>query len=82
LCQSLLNSIGQSPGADLLSAPSVVTLLGRQAQVAVQDSEMIAGKNQLLGPSVDFLPTLSADGKSVDLVVIARYSIPAPKDSQ
>ena len=35
--------------ANLLTAPRVSTLLGRQAGVAVQDSEMIAGKNQKLG---------------------------------
>jgi hypothetical protein len=80
--RSYIQAIFRNKGANLLACPRVLTLLGRQAQVAMQDTEMIAGNNQQIGPSVDFLPTLSADGKSVDLVVIARYSMAAPKASQ
>jgi hypothetical protein len=48
----------------------------------MQDTEMIAGKDQKLGFEVDFLPTLSADGKSVDLIAAVRYSMAAPEVSQ
>ena len=57
-----------------LSAPRVTTLLGRQASISVSDTRMIAGKNQTLGPSLNLLAALSADGVSVDLDAIAQYT--------
>jgi hypothetical protein len=50
--------------------------------VSYQQEEMIAGKNQTVGPSVDMMPLLSQDGASVDLGVIVRYSEAAISDSK
>ena len=80
--RAYINSIEQSDGADVLSAPRVTTLLGRQAGISVGDTTMIAGKNQTLGPSLNLLPTLSADGLSVDLTAIAEFTEAAAEAGQ
>jgi Flp pilus assembly secretin CpaC len=80
--RSYLNSIEQSAGANVLSSPRVTTALGCQAAMSVGDTRMIAGKNQHLGPSLNLLPTLSADGVSVDLTAIAQYSEAAAEAAQ
>ena len=76
--RSYISAIQNSDGADVLSAPRVTTSLGTQAKVSVQDTKVIAGKNQALGPSLDVLPKLSSDGASVDLLAIARFVEAAP----
>ena len=80
--RSNINSIAQSDGANVLSAPRVTTLLGRQAAMSVGDTRMIAGKNQTLGPSLNLLPALSADGVSVDLTAIAQFTEAAAEAGQ
>jgi hypothetical protein len=80
--RSYINSIEQSDGADVLSAPRVTTLLGRQAAISAGDTRMIAGKNQTLGPSLNLLPALSADGVSVDLDAIAQFTEAAAEAGQ
>jgi len=76
--RSYISAIQNSDGADVLSAPRVRTSLGTQAKVSVQDTKVIAGKNQALGPSLDVLPKLSPDGASVDLLAIAQFVEAAP----
>jgi type II secretory pathway component GspD/PulD (secretin)/beta-lactamase regulating signal transducer with metallopeptidase domain len=80
-----INALDQQDGTDLLSAPRVTTLSGRQAHVAVQDivdivttasgsSTASPGSDTnafTAGPSVDVLPTVSANGNSIQLAVIA-----------
>jgi RNA polymerase sigma factor (sigma-70 family) len=73
--QSYLNAIEQSSGGNILSSPRVTTSFGNQATVSVQETQMIAGKNQALGPSLGLLPTLSADGVSLDLDATALYTM-------
>jgi type II secretory pathway component GspD/PulD (secretin) len=72
--RSYLDAIEQLSGADVLSTPRVTTSPGCQARISVQDPQVIAGKNQALGVSLDVLPTISADGAAVDLDVTARYT--------
>lgn len=74
-----MDSIRQSSGSQILSAPRVTTEMGRQANVSVQDTQMIAGKKQLLGPSLDVLATVDPDdaGKTLDIVLVAQFVIPA-----
>ena len=72
--RSYLDAIEQLSGADVLSTPRVTTSPGCQARISVQDPQVIAGKNQALGVSLDVLPTISADGAAVDLDVTAPYT--------
>jgi type II secretory pathway component GspD/PulD (secretin) len=98
-----IQAIQQRTGSDLLSAPKVTTLSGRQTHIAAQDIQYIvttaqitetasasssiglAGSSGLgvvapsisyttvpypLGPSLDVMPTVSADGYSVQMVLI------------
>jgi hypothetical protein len=80
--RSYIQAMQQHSGADLLSAPRVTTTLGVEAHLPMQETEMIAGKEHKLGQEVDFLPTLSSDGKSVDILVICLYRTDAPKVGQ
>jgi hypothetical protein len=80
--RSLINAIEQSDGSELLSAPRVTTLLGHQAAVSVQETQMIAGKNHPLGPSLDALATLDEDPRYIVLDATAKYAIAAHGTSQ
>jgi len=105
-----IQAIEQRTGSDLLSAPRVVTLSGRQTHVAVQDLQQIVTGVSLqqtgaagiggiggvgtgtasissaiaseanystismaFGPSLDVLPSVSADGFSIQMVLVASY---------
>lgn len=60
---TMLDEILKAPGADILSAPSVVTLSGRKATIEVgQEVPDAEGKPRHVGASVEILPTLK-DGK-------------------
>lgn len=104
----VVNAIEQRTGTDLLSAPRVTTLSGRQAHIAVQDLQQIvtsvtpsqSGAPGLggvgvgttavsssigssisfstttlpFGPVLDVLPSVSADGYSIQMVLIPTYT--------
>ncbi len=74
--RSKLEVLDQSEGTELLGSPRATTQAGLQACISVADMVMIAGKNQFIGPSLNVLPSLSADRASVDLTAIAQYNIP------
>jgi type II secretory pathway component GspD/PulD (secretin) len=80
--RSFVNSIKQSPGGEVLSAPSMLTLPGRQAQIKIGANGTVPAKNQFVGDSFDCLPTLAADGRSVDLEVTAEYTQAANGNGQ
>jgi len=80
--RSYLSAIAQTAGADVLAAPRVTTTSGRQAAVSVQETQMIAGKNQPLGPSLGLLPSINQDGLSLDLDATALYTMPANGQGQ
>jgi type II secretory pathway component GspD/PulD (secretin) len=98
-----INAIEQRTGNDLLSAPKVITLSGRQAHIAAQDLQYIvtsttvtetstsggglAGGSGAVAPSIgysaspfsfgpvlDVLPTVSADGYSIQMTLIPTYT--------
>lgn len=70
-------------GIDLLSAPKVVTITGREARISVEDSKTIvtaveaAGsakptittKEMMFGPTLNVVPQASADGRRITLAV-------------
>jgi beta-lactamase regulating signal transducer with metallopeptidase domain/Flp pilus assembly secretin CpaC len=76
--RALIKQIEQRPGSDMLSAPKVTTLMGRQAHIAVQNSftivtgvlknEQIPGWTRGAGNEVRFLTTNVATGPSIDLL--------------
>jgi len=94
-----IEAIQQRTGSDLLSAPKLTTVSGRQAHIAVQDlatvvtsatvsttssatTGLVGGTGVIapsigysttafgLGPSLDVMPTVSADGFSVQMVLL------------
>jgi general secretion pathway protein D len=94
-----IEAIQQRTGSDLLSAPKVTTLSGRQTHIAAQDLEtivtsvtvtentststgLVGGTGVVaptisynttpfgIGPVLDVLPTVSADGYSIQMVLI------------
>lgn len=73
--QELLKS---RAGANVLSAPGVITVSGRQAQVTVArgplmvDSEGVVHAEDL-GLSVDLIPVVSEDRSSIDMITLVRY---------
>lgn len=103
----VIRAIEQRSGADLLSAPKVTTLSGRQAHVSVLDLVQIVTGVQLnqtaggqgaantlgsasvgvvassiqystdqlpFGPTLDVLPTVSADGYSIQMVLVPAFT--------
>jgi hypothetical protein len=85
--RELVKGLEAKDGVDLLTAPSVTTLSGRQAQIQVVDLKSIAtgltntvtnGATNFLykteklpvGPALDVLPTVSADGHTIRMTVI------------
>jgi hypothetical protein len=68
--KAILDRFKETEGVDLLAAPRVSMLDGKQAQI----SSLGPGKgswNGLVGASADVVPRISADGLSVELTVIA-----------
>jgi hypothetical protein len=82
--QTLTKQILEVPEARLVSSPAVVTISGRQAQVHAVNVEADAdGKPvsvQRLGPALDVLPTLGADGVSINLAVFGDIVQPGYTD--
>jgi type II secretory pathway component GspD/PulD (secretin)/Zn-dependent protease with chaperone function len=83
----VMKALEQRPGTDVLSAPSVTTLSGRQAQVRVQEmktvvtgTDLVAGTNAVTtavipcGPMLDILPTVLADGVTIQVNVKASLT--------
>ncbi len=80
--RSYISAIEQQSGSDILSSPRVTTSFGNQATVSVQETQMIAGKNQALGPSLGLLPTLNEDQMSLGLDATALFTMAANGQSQ
>ena len=93
----VLRALEQRSGADVLSAPRVTTVSGRQAQIQVADMRTVvngidpAALIQLgaqprtnavpfltstipVGPTLDVVPTVAADGYTIRLNVIASVA--------
>ena len=74
--REIFGALEQETGVDILTAPRVVTLSGRQAQVKVVNSHMTpAGEPYETGPVLDLVPTVAADGRSVDMRVSAQMRL-------
>ena len=65
-------------GVDIVTAPSVTTSSGRQAQVQVLETRTFAsGETQVTGPVIDVIPHVTADGNSVEVSFIVNFTKPA-----
>ena len=74
--RKILGALEQEGGLDILAAPRVVTLSGRQAQVKVVNSHTTPlGESFETGPVLDLVPTVAADGRSVDMRVSAQVRV-------
>ncbi|MDB6026903.1 MAG: hypothetical protein JWM68_3126 [Verrucomicrobiales bacterium] len=72
--RGIVKRLENEEGVDFLSAPRVSTVNGRQAQVSVLQQVEIDGEKVLLGPALDFIPTIAADGASVSLGIQAAIT--------
>ena len=76
----LVATLEATRGVDVLSAPTVSTLDGRQARIEHTTMRTFGpGETHALGPVVNFVPNLSADGRSVDLTITAQLKLESPK---
>jgi hypothetical protein len=75
--EALLKALENTPGVDVLTSPRMLTLAGQQAQLKmVETRHTPAGDAYETGPSVDILPSVSADRTSIELGVIAQLRLP------
>jgi hypothetical protein len=71
-----IKTLEGTSGASILASPSVITLSGRQARISVSESRTAPdGSVVLLGPTMDLIPTLGADG-TVEMAVNAKLTVP------
>lgn len=74
--ESLLQAARDTAGSELLAAPAVTTLSGRQAQVQTVDIHTLpSGEKYSTGPVLDFIPTIAPDGKSVQMILSAQMNV-------
>lgn len=77
--EAILKAAKASEGTEITAAPSVSTLSGRQAQIQVVDiHSMPSGEKYSTGPVLDFIPTITPDGQSVQMVISAQLNYPIP----
>ncbi len=75
--RTLWKAAEQVDGVEILIAPSVVTLSGRQAQVQIVDTHNLpSGEEYTTGPVLEFFPTVSPDGQSVQVTIGAQINLP------
>jgi type II secretory pathway component GspD/PulD (secretin) len=80
----VIRALEQRGGVDVLSAPKVTTLSGRQARIEMTEKRAIViaelGKNTFsrtnisVGPSIDVLPVVSPDGRTIQLELNATVT--------
>lgn len=64
--KSLMAAV-EAHNIDRLTFPKAAALAGLQTHLAAQEMQTISGKSVPVGPSIDLLPAVSSDGKSIDL---------------
>jgi hypothetical protein len=66
--RDLIQHLERTAGVDLLAAPRITTLSGRQAQIQLVKAESLLERH---GPTLDVLPRVTEDGAGFDLVILA-----------
>jgi RNA polymerase sigma factor (sigma-70 family) len=67
--QALVKALESTPGADISTAPSIVTAYGQQAHLGLSD-----------GPAIDTIANSIDNTDTIELTLIARLPAAAPKD--
>lgn len=82
--KAILETVETSDGAQLLAAPRLTTVSGQQAQIQVAELRSIPGVADpvTVGPTIDVIPTWSADDGSIDLTLMARINVLDPQEDR
>ena len=72
---AMFRSITNTTGGDYLMRPRVSTRVGEQASITIGNEAMIAGNPQHLGLRMGFLTSRPADGTSLDVGIVVRYTV-------
>ncbi len=76
--EAIIKALENMEGVDVISAPKILTADGREAQVKMVDVKTApSGEKYEVGPSIDLVPKISSDGKSVELTVSAQLNLPS-----
>jgi type II secretory pathway component GspD/PulD (secretin) len=74
--RQILGALEQEEGVSILAAPRLSTLSGRQAQIKIGEAYTTpTGESFETGPMLDLVPTVAADGRSVDMRVSAQMRL-------
>ena len=75
--EAISNASQNSPGVEMMAAPSVSLISGRGAQVQNTETRRLpSGEEYSIGPVIDFIPTISENGQSVQMVMVAQVNFP------
>jgi hypothetical protein len=64
---ALTKCLSEKEGVKILAAPSVKTVDGREARIAIESSVEVNGEAITYGPSLSVMPTVSEDGSSISV---------------
>jgi RNA polymerase sigma factor (sigma-70 family) len=79
---AMFYSITNAIGSDSVYAPRVMERLGQEASILIGSEAVIAGKKQQLGLKINLFPNTSADGRSLEIDMLVRYTVAtAPEDA-
>jgi len=74
--RQIFGALEQEEGVSVLAAPKVITLSGRQAQIKIANAHTTpTGESFETGPVLDLVPTVAADGRSIDMRVSAQMRL-------
>ena len=73
--QRLLEYLQTAQGVSLTSLPKITTRDGRQAQIKSVELWPFDGVDHEVGPSLDIVPKVSADGERVEMTVLAQLRV-------
>jgi len=73
--KALQIAMQQNQGVNIVAAPEVTTVSGRQAQVQMVDLHKTpSGERYSTGPILDFIPIITPDGESVQVLMSAQLN--------
>ena len=73
---AFLESVKETAGVDVLSAPTATVFSGHDARVAATQAHDTPNGPVAVGPVMSFTPTLGDDG-TIDIIVDAKLTLPA-----
>lgn len=65
--KQFIDALDKAGGGDVLNAPGVITVSGRQARVQIKEEHNTASGPVEFGPRVDVLPTLAEDNSTLEI---------------